>query len=148
VAALGEGAPFRASLRIHRERFAICQLAPDTPPPWGELGDGFWAVAHSEGELSLVLPEAKVRPDWRPEPGWCCIEVAGPLDLAMTGVLAALSAPLAEAGIPIFVLSTYDTDYILVREQDVAFATAALVAHGHSIEGDEVSPGRADRGER
>jgi len=144
VAALDERAPFRASLRIHRERFAICQLAPDSPPPWTELGDGFWAVAHSEGELSLVLPEASVRPGWRAETGWRCVEVAGPLDLEMTGVLAALSAPLAEARIPLFVLSTYDTDYILVREQDIEAAAATLTACGHCIEGDGTPLGRVE----
>ena len=143
MAALGEQAPFHASLRIRGERFAICQLAPGSPPPWTELGDGFWAVAHSEGELSLVLPEAGVRPGWRAEAGWRCIEVAGPLDLGMTGVLAALSAPLAEAGIPLFVLSTYDTDYILVREQDIAPAAAALTARGHHIEDDDPPPSQA-----
>ena len=134
MAALGRRAPFLAELRMRPERFAICQLEPDSPPPWAELSDGFWAMAHSEGELSLVLPEARVRPGWRTEPGWRCIEVAGPLDLGMTGVLAALSAPLAEAGIPIFVLSTYDTDYILVHDRDAEAATAALAARGHRIQ--------------
>jgi uncharacterized protein len=144
VAALGERAPFRASLHIRRERFAICQLAPGSPPPWTELGDGFWAVAHSEGELSLVLPEASARPGWRVEGGWRCMEVAGPLDLGMTGVLAALSAPLAEAGIPLFVLSTYDTDYILVREQDIEAAATALTACGHCIDDNGPPSGQAE----
>jgi hypothetical protein len=137
VVALGGPAPFRAALRIRGERFAICQLAPDSPPPWANLGDGFWAVTHSEGELSLVLPEDSVHPGWRSEPGWRCIEVAGPLDLEMTGVLAALSAPLAEAGIPVFVLSTYNTDYVLVREQDIGRAADTLAARGHQIEDDD-----------
>jgi hypothetical protein len=62
----------------------------------------------------------------------------------MTGVLAALSAPLAEARIPLFVLSTYDTDYILVREQDIEAAAATLTACGHCIEGDGTPLGRVE----
>ena len=74
--------------------------------------------------------------DVRAQRGRRALEVAGPLDLAMTGVLAALSVPLAAAGVPIFVMSTYDTDYLLVGEDRLADALAALRGAGHRVAGD------------
>ena len=130
----------QVALRIRPERLAICQLGPDDTPPWEQLGSGFWALAHTERELSLVLPEGCIGPDWpgsaraRIERGWRCLEVIGPLDLNLTGVLAQLSAPLARAGIPVFVLSTYNTDEILVREAHLERAVAALAAGGYRME--------------
>jgi len=124
----------RIALRVRPERLSICQLMPDRPPPWGHLGHGFWAVTHTEEELSLVLPEGCVQPGWRVERGWRCLEVIGPLDLGLTGVLAQLSAPLADMGIPIFVLSTYNTDEILVREAHLERAIAVLTGWGYRVE--------------
>ena len=134
MADLGEQEPYRVALRVRPERLAICQLEPDSPPPWRHLGHGFWAVAHTEEELSLVLPEGCVQPGWRAERGWRCLEVVGPLGLDLTGVLAQISAPLADTGIPVFVLSTYNTDEILVREADLERTVAALTARGHQVE--------------
>ncbi len=68
------------------------------------------------------------------ETGWRCLQVEGPLAFEMTGVLAALSAPLARAEIPIFVVSTYDTDYLLVKAVDLDSACDALRDEGHSVE--------------
>jgi hypothetical protein len=67
----------------------------------------------------------------RIEPGWRAIKVAGPLDFSLTGILATLASPLAEAGISLFAVSTYDTDYVLVREVDLGRAQAVLRAAGH-----------------
>ncbi len=130
----------RIALRIRPERLAICRLEPDCPPRWGQLGGGFWALARTESELSLVLPEECIGPGGpavesaRVERGWRCLEVIGPLDLSLTGVLAQLSAPLAAAGIPVFVVSTYSTDEILVREAHLERAVAALTEHGYRVE--------------
>jgi uncharacterized protein len=102
-------------------------------PPWlGELA--FFAVARTPDELSLVLPEERVPAGWRAEGGWACLAVAGPLDFALTGVLASLVAPLAAAGVSVFALSTYDTDYLLVRCRELPAAVAALRRAGHRVE--------------
>ena len=68
------------------------------------------------------------------EGGWRCLRVEGPLAFEMTGVLAALSGPLAEAGIPIFVISTFDTDYLLVKSGDLDRACATLANEGHVVD--------------
>jgi len=68
------------------------------------------------------------------ETGWRCLRVEGPLSFELTGVLADLSAPLARAGIPVFVISTYDTDYVLVKAVDLEQACSALRDKGHAID--------------
>jgi hypothetical protein len=120
-------------LTVLCERLAVCRLNPGDAIPSGLAEHGFWSVTHTDQELSIVLPEADVPAGCSAEGGWRCLAVQGPLDLRLTGVLAALSAPLAEAGISLFALSTYDTDYLLVRHADLARAQAALTARGHVV---------------
>ena len=91
----------------------------------------FWSVTRTGEELSIVLPEENVPGDWKAEKGWCCLKVHGPLDFSLTGILASLATPLAEAGISIFAISTYDTDYVLVRDKDLARAKNVLAECGH-----------------
>lgn len=116
-------------------RLAICQLAPDAGlPDWVGLDTpGPVSVTRTADELSLVLPQDRV-PDGVPaERGWRAMAVRGPLDFTLVGILAALTAPLARAGVPVFALSTHDTDWLLVRDHDLAAAIAALEAAGHSV---------------
>ncbi len=117
------------------ELYAIVRLHPDAGvPDWVE-GGHFWSVTRSDSELSVVCREEDVPPDASAERGWCALEVAGPLDFSLTGVVASLVSPLADAGVPIFVLSTFDTDYLLVREPDLPRAAEALRGAGHMIDG-------------
>lgn len=81
----------------------------------------------------MVCPEPVVPEGVRSRPGWRCLVVDGPLEFEETGILASLAAPLAEAGISIFALSTWDTDYLLVPAADLAPALAALDAAGHRL---------------
>jgi hypothetical protein len=87
----------------------------------------------TRAELSVVCAAARVPDGVRAERGWRALAVCGRLDLGLTGVLAGLLAPLAAAGVPIFAVSTYDTDYVLVREERLAEAVAALRAAGHTV---------------
>jgi len=91
----------------------------------------FWSVTQIGDELSLVIPQDRVQPGWKAESGWRCIQVLGPLDFGLTGILSHLSGVLAGAGISIFALSTYDTDYILVKESSVARAREVLAESGY-----------------
>ena len=117
-------------------RLAVCRLAPDAPvAPW--MGEGPLAsVTRTEAELSVVCADAAVPAGVTAEVGWRALRVRGPLAFDLTGVLAALAAPLAAAGIPIFALSTYDTDVVLVKADRLADAVATLCAAGHGV-GDE-----------
>ena len=121
------------SLTLLPGRLAVCRLEGNDPiPPWAVDGD-FYSVTRVEGELSIVCDEARLPPEVRHEPGWRAFRVEGPLPFSATGILAAIAAPLAAAGIPIFALSTFDTDYVLVKGADAARAAEALRAAGHRI---------------
>jgi len=129
-------------LTLLAERLAICRLAPDAPVPDWSAG-WFLSITRTPDELSVVCDEVNVPEAVVAERGWRVLMVAGPLDFELTGVLAALAVPLAQAGVGIFTLSTFDTDYVLVREPDVARALAALEGAGHQLERPPgaVSPG-------
>ena len=114
--------------------FAVCRLDPATTLPAFVMQESFYAVTRTEEELSIVLPEASVPAHWTAEKGWRCLKVEGPLDFGMTGILASLSTTLAEAGISLFALSTYDTDYLLVKEENLERAKVALSYQGHRID--------------
>lgn len=124
-------------LDVHPTRLAVCGLVASLPTPsWATDATGpLVSVTRTRDELSVVVPEDVVPQDVRAERGWRALSVRGPLDLSMTGVLASLSGSLAEAGIPIFVVSTYDTDWLLVRESDLDRAADVLRADGHPIRG-------------
>ncbi len=100
-------------------------------PGWaaGEL----CSITRTAEELSVVCPEEAVPEAVRRQGGWRCLEVRGPLAFELTGVLASLASPLAEAGVPIFALSTFDTDYLLVPGDQLETAFGALGAAGHRL---------------
>ncbi len=112
---------------------AICRLEPTAPiPSWCE-GGPFLSITRTATELSIVCAEAQVPPGITREADRRALGIAGVVDFATIGVIAELTAPLASAAISVFVVSTYDTDYILVRAADVGRATGILAAAGHRI---------------
>ena len=115
-----------------RDRLAVCRLAADADPPGWARGE-LTAVVRTPDELSVVCSEDAVPDGVTAERGWTCLRVEGPLDLSLTGVMAALSAALAETGVPVFAISTYDTDYLLVPGVRIDAAIEALRAAGHSV---------------
>lgn len=125
--------PRTLRLTVLPHRLCIARLAPDQDiPAWATQGPLF-SVTRSDQELSIVCCEDRVPPDMTREDGWQALRVEGPLDFALVGIVASLSSALAAANVSIFVVSTYDTDYLLVRIRDVERATAALVAAGHLL---------------
>jgi hypothetical protein len=115
-------------LTVLPEPLAICRMsAGERIPSWAlELHESLTSITRTKDELSIVCPEDAVPPDTRAETGWRALVVPGPIPFEQTGVLASIAGPLAVAGISIFAVSTYDTDYVLVREGDVERALAAL----------------------
>ena len=113
--------------------YAVCRLDSQANlPGWATSGD-FFSVTRTAGELSVVCEEGAVPEGVTREGDWRCLRVRGPLDFGLTGILASLLAPLAEAGISIFAISTYDTDYIMVKAANLERAIAALSRSGHVI---------------
>jgi hypothetical protein len=123
----------RLTLDLVPGSYAICRLEPgDSLPPWVMQG-AFFSVTRTPAELSAVCDVAGVPSGVKAEGPWSALAVRGPLDLDMTGVLAGLATPLAAAGISIFAVSTYDTDYILVRSHELDRAVHVLWEAGHNI---------------
>ena len=123
-------------LRVLPETLAVCRLEPEEAlPVWAAQG-AFWCVAHTPDELSVVCEQGRVPAGVRTEGGWRALKVLGPLDFSLTGILAGLASALAEAGVSIFALSTFDTDYILVKEGSLGAAIAALREQGHTVHAD------------
>src|SRR5262245_55915912 len=108
----------RLKLRRIDGTFAVCRLPSDTPFPAWVTGSSFCSVTRTADELSIVCPESAVPAGVRCERGWVGYRIAGTIPFSETGVLAALVTPLAEAGIGIFTISTFDTDYLLVKSDD------------------------------
>ena len=110
-------------------RFAVCRFDPSASTPgWARAGSDLRSMTRPEAELSIVADQALGPSEMTAERGWVAMRVVGKLDFAMVGVLAKLTGALAEAGISCFAISTYDTDYILVKEQDADDAAEALGA--------------------
>jgi hypothetical protein len=113
--------------------FAICRLPHDAPLPVWTFGGAFFSITRTADELSVVCRQEAVPAGVRCERDWRCLRVAGTLDLSLVGVLASLVAPLADAGISVFAVSTFDTDYLLVKELDAKRAAEVLRSKGHAI---------------
>ncbi|MBW3577108.1 MAG: ACT domain-containing protein [Actinobacteria bacterium] len=122
-------------LDVHPTVLAICRLDPSRAiPAWATGAAGpLVSVTRTSDELSVVIPEHAVPRSVRYEGSWLGMSVRGPLEFSLTGVVAGLSAPLADAGIPIFVVSTFDTDWLLVRADDIDHAVEALGGAGHQV---------------
>ena len=118
---------------ILTESLAICRLEKDAAiPEWARTGS-FVSTTRTAEELSIVCPQIQVPAGMKREEGWRCIKVQGPLDFSLTGILASLTTPLAKEGISVFAISTYDTDYLLVKEENLEKAIEILVKKGHQI---------------
>jgi hypothetical protein len=120
-------------LTVLHQSLAICRLQSDSASPDWLPRDGFVSLTRTTDELCVVCAEAVVPEGIRCERGWRALQVQGPLDFSLTGVLASLAGTLAEAGVSLFAVSTYDTDYVLVREGQLDHAKLALTAAGHSV---------------
>jgi hypothetical protein len=114
--------------------FTICKLPPKSPlPEWAKTG-WFSSITCTDEELSVVCREEDVPADVESEPGWRGLRVAGQLCFTLVGVLSALVGPLASAGVSVFVMSTFNTDYVLVKTEQFEQALQALRQAGHHVE--------------
>jgi hypothetical protein len=122
------------SLTLLDQSFAIHRLSHLADVPAVVLDSPFFSITRTDDELSIVVPEAVEIQSDQSDSGWACFKVNGPLDFSLTGVLAGIASALAEAKVPIFALSTFDTDYILVKQEQVQVASDALQSAGNIVE--------------
>jgi hypothetical protein len=113
--------------------YAVVRMTPGaTVPGWATKGE-FSSVTRTAEELSIVCSAENVSKELAPGPRWICLKLEGPFPFSQTGVLLSFIAPLSSNGIPIFAISTYDTDYVLVQEDHLRKALDALCATGHNL---------------
>ena len=126
--------PSSVRLTLLEPHLAVSRLDGDAGlPSWFALDGPFSCAVRRDGELSLVCAADAVPGDVECERPWRALEVAGPLDFSLTGILASLATPLGEAGVSIFAVATYDTDVLLVRAGQLDEAVGALRAAGHEV---------------
>jgi hypothetical protein len=117
------------------DRLAVARLdRSDSVPAWAVASSPLSAVVRTAGELSVLTAEARVPEGARAERGYRAFMVRGPLPFDLIGVFASMAEPLARADISIFALSTFDTDYVLVKEPDLQRAVDVLRRAGHTVE--------------
>jgi uncharacterized protein len=113
--------------------YAIVRLAADAAiPGWATKGD-FTSITRSADELSVVCPTDNLPKDINSGPRWICLKLEGPFPFSQTGVLLSFIQPLSKNGVPIFAISTYDTDYVLVQEEFARVTLDTLREAGHEL---------------
>lgn len=113
--------------------FAVCRLDPAAPLPSWAASPSFLSIARTPDELSIVCDDASAPQDVRAERGWRCVRVEGPIPFEVVGLAARLTTPLAGSGISVFFVSTFDTDYLMVKEQRLEEALAGWRATGFEV---------------
>jgi len=122
------------TITVHPQLFAICRLEPAAEVPQWAVGKTFLTISRTKTELSIVCEETRVPSEIHSERRRRLMQIAGTLAFSLTGILAAVAVPLAEAHISIFGVSTYDTDYLLVADADLEHAISVLESAGHVIQ--------------
>jgi len=115
-------------LTLLPDTFAIVRMGPTD-----EWNDAFFSMTRTGEETSIVCRETQVRAGMHADRGWECLKVEGPIPLNTVGVMADIATALARAGVSIFPIATYDTDYIFIKGDRVAAASDALRSAGHSV---------------
>lgn len=123
----------KVTLILQTGEYATCRLLPSEPvPAWADSA-GFSSITRTTAELSIVCAAALVPTHIRAERGWRLFQFQGPFAFTATGILSAVLTPLATAKIGILALSTFDTDYLMVKNEKLTATIAALKATGHTV---------------
>jgi hypothetical protein len=122
----------KLNLQIQNGVYAVCRLGKDEQIPAWAKGE-FVSITRTNDELSVVCSEDAVPEGIKSEKAWKCLKVLGPLDFSLVGIFASLAEPLARGGISIFAISTFDADYLLVKNDMVEKTKEILSQTGHTV---------------
>jgi len=121
------------TMKLLNQKFGVCRLDKnELIPEWAKNGD-FYSITKTLDELSIVCSQDFIPSNIKCEKDWKALKIEGPLDFSLIGILSSISTILAQVGISIFAISTYDTDYILVKEKDITNAINALANEKYEI---------------
>lgn len=114
------------AMKLLKEKFGVCKLDKDELIPGWIKNSQFYSITKTADELSIVCSQASIPREIKCEKDWRILKVEGPLDFSLVGILSSITKILAQKEISIFAISTYDTDYILVKNKDIDNAVNAL----------------------
>ena len=121
------------TMKLLKEKYGVCRLdKTELIPEWAQ-NSGFFSITRTSDELSIVCSQDDIPNDINCEKDWRILKIEGPLDFSLIGILASISTILAQKGISIFAISTYDTDYILVKNNDIDNAISALIKERYDV---------------
>ena len=120
-------------LSLLKDKYAICSLPATAPIPDWALKESLISITRTGDELTIVCPQDLIPSQCQCDLNWRCFRIDGAFDLNQTGVISSISSPLALNQISIYVISTYNTDYFLVKEKNVEQTISVLTSSGHSI---------------
>jgi hypothetical protein len=127
----------KLSLKILPDRMAVCRFEPSAPlPDWIDK-PGFYSITRTAEELSVVCSQERVPLEAESETGWRCFQLSGSFDFSEIGIIFSLTQPLAENDISVFVISTFDTDYLMVKAESFTKAIDVLTAQGHQVKAED-----------
>ena len=124
----------RLNLKLLKDKYSVCRLNKDDEIPKWIFNEEFFSITKTEDELSIVCLQDKIKEDIKCERDWKILKIEGPLDFSLIGILSKISTLMANNNISIFAISTYDTDYILVKEKDIENACKILNCNGYEVE--------------
>lgn len=121
------------TMKLLKEKYGVCRLdKTELIPEWAK-NSNFFSVTRTSDELSIVCYQDSIPNDIKCEKDWRILKIQGPLDFSLIGILASISKILAQNGISIFAISTYDTDYILVKNKDIDNAIESLIKEKYEV---------------
>jgi uncharacterized protein len=123
----------KLNLTVLQDTFAICRFDKNAPIPDWIQKEKFYSITRTSDELSIVCTETNAQTGEKIDKGWKAFKVEGPLDFSLVGILSNLSGILTDGGVSIFVISTYDTDYILVKKENLENAADLFTKAGHIV---------------
>jgi hypothetical protein len=123
----------KLTMKLLNDKYGVCRLEKEEPiPAWAYEGE-FFSITKTEDELSILCLQEQIPDGIKFEGDWRILKVLGPLDFSLIGILSKISSILASHSISIFAVSTYDTDYILLKEGSLDEAVEALRREGYEI---------------
>ncbi len=120
------------NLSLLKDKYAVCSLPATAPIPDWALKESLVSITRTEDELTIVCRQDLIPTQYKRDLNWRCFRIDGSFDLNQTGVISSISSPLTGAGISIYVISTYNTDYFLVQEDKLNQTISILSHSGHS----------------
>jgi hypothetical protein len=123
----------KISLKILPGLMAVCRLDPGAKVPDWIDNRSFYSITRTPQELSVVCRAERVPPGAESETGWRCFQLLGSFNFSELGIISSLTQPLAASGVPVFVISSFTTDYLMVKAKDLGRAIDALTAAGHRV---------------